>query len=801
MYVGGGLQIHYISNKINAGNTNAFIDALSLMFNPENEADILDAEEKLEKATNSAATRESYRQHQSIYKYIECCKSGSAWAESDEDSDDFKNFIHKIGEARKRANLRGKFQLAFEMWTEFNDEDSFIKDECYIYPILRFKPESDGERNYAISKVRLRSWQINLNSSPCFNLRIKEGDNILKDFFYTICLNGDYISSEFEKKYDLETKCIADVTPEFLNGMEYKITITNPETQEEQIIPNPIMPAFAKGYIQLYSNDSGNQSYWTTEKGRYSTERSGVIYDKSRFSPLLQSDDQGCDLNDKLGWICFKSSVVLKDNANENVTIIYNNKGQIYAHPKADCIHSITRCPAIASGCFKSDGSVKCVINESEEYIFFVNEQDIEFEVKSFEKDEPIIDYRIQFKKYDEDDFTEYTDQLLSQGLYVFRLMAGNYSTDVYCYVLKKDARFSIDRVNHQIKPSNIDSLSCIDELRLSGKGNYCVPEEGDKAKYEFILDNIVHISVYSPWHKIYIYHDGLKLDRGAQIIMAYASQYSVVDIAGRNEYMLDSCYKANQGLLRRLTNTALEKHSVQMDSNIDIELDGFKIRAYTDTIKDDTPLNDGSFYLLSLDGKSEVTKVTAEFVTDIRDNIKTDSLLFQSLKNCPTPPQRYYAPLYIGCHDNQHAVWTQTKKVRYRQDKIQKFQKKKAFCSEEAFKQFEIACEHRLYFAFSDILLSMGWQYEEVDKNPNYSSYEPDRAESHVTKKRACFDFLEKNSKGNLHKFFNDYVSQAKDQPNIEGLKRLAKEFSFRWEYIAFDEKFSNIHDQLINN
>ena len=55
-----------------------------------------------------------------------------------------------------------------------------------LKPQLRFNPEEDGERHFAISRQRLLKWGY-VNPPSQFSLRI--GDEILN---FTICCNGDY---------------------------------------------------------------------------------------------------------------------------------------------------------------------------------------------------------------------------------------------------------------------------------------------------------------------------------------------------------------------------------------------------------------------------------------------------------------------------------------------------------------------------------------------------------------------------------------------------------------------------------
>ena len=91
-------------------------------------------------------------------------------------------------------------------------------------------------------------------------------------------------------------------------------------------------------------------------------------------------------------------------------------------------------------------------------------------------------------------------------------------------------------------------------------------------------------------------------------------------------------------------------------------------------------------------------------------------------------------------------------------------------FLSEYAYRQFEIACEHKLFFAVFDSLISMCWDA----KNNTF-----------LNKEKAKF-------KKNIMDFLIGYIAYSKE-PSIVCLKRLAREFLFDWESIKKNVKNSN--------
>ena len=787
LYVDGGLPIHYLAQKLDKEKSNILVDALSYLIDPEDDFDIYQGEIQLEKV-GSIAVRESYVKKQSIFEFINACKTGMAWAEKDSDLNDFKCFIDKIGEAKKRATQRKKFRLEFNLWTEYDTDGKRITD-CYLYPKIYFWPEQNGERHYAITEKRLKNWGVDLSCSS-FNLCIKEDSRVIKELFYTRCINGDFIPCVFERHHKLEPNKIDDVTSNFLTGSKFFVSIINPITKEEKVIANAIQPTFKEGFLRLYTNDNNEQqSFWTSEKGRYSFELAGIIFSKLRYVPYHENGVKIYDLNEELGWVYFQSSANFEDLIKHKCVTFYNTKGQIYAIPQKSCIHQLTtNCTAITWESVHSNGSVRCVIYGIEDTAYLVNPKCIEFSVYSCEKDAVLKDKHVEYRQFDSQDWTEYKkSESLAQGLYVFRLTSRGYSTQVNCYVITEEATIELDRNNGLIKPSSIDKLESNDGLIANNKGNFSVPKKDSQKEFSFTIDGKVCFSTYNPGYDAYVTLYGDLLPQDSKVIIAYASHYHVTDIKIGTEFTLDKCSNLYEKLFNKLTNTAKSVNPGRIAGPIRETISGYDIYAYTDTITKDVHLNDGYFCVLRLDESAEVEKVSVESLDQLKNSVQTDSLLFQSLKNQPTPPDKYYAPLFISTDNSQY---NHDAKLAARQHKIQDFQDDESFIKDTAFKQFEIACDHHLYFAFSDILLSMAWRKARGDKPARFATND-------MRFKDNAYQFL---------KGYRDFCDKEQTKPNIEGLKRFAVEFLFDWSIIqkkvndANDNNLSDIYNRLVN-
>ena len=243
LYVNGGLPIHYISTKLDDDKTNSLIDGLSKLLDTEDDIDRIEGEESLERV--NTALRGSYQNGHSIYEYIQALLLGKeTWNDLDNDSSDFIDFKEKIKEANKKTTERKKFKILYSLWTYL--DNSNIK-EFYITPQLRFNPEEDGERHYAISKQRLTSWGIK-NPPAQFSLIIGE-NNII----FTICANGDYISRDMVDRIDLPI-LDKNLKIEDLSNPEYAINYDD-LSGESCSLKKDFYHPFKDGFIQFYTDD------------------------------------------------------------------------------------------------------------------------------------------------------------------------------------------------------------------------------------------------------------------------------------------------------------------------------------------------------------------------------------------------------------------------------------------------------------------------------------------------------------------------------------------------------------------
>ena len=144
------------------------------------------------------------------------------------------------------------------------------------------------------------------------------------------------------------------------------------------------------------------------------------------------------------------------------------------------------------------------------------------------------------------------------------------------------------------------------------------------------------------------------------------------------------------------------------------------------------------------------------------------DSLLFQSLKDI-SYTDVFYAPKFISRTGQD--VKNNVKKDE-RQRKLADYadmNNRKSFVTDYAYQQFEIACEHKLYFPVFDPLLGMCWDVNN----------------------KTFLDVTKTKFKKNLLCFLQgyiDYTNKYSHELCIAGLKRLAREFLFDWKIIKKD-------------
>lgn len=791
LYVNGGLPVHYISSKLDNAQSDYFINGLSKLLDVEDEIDISEGEEALGKVSNTAL-RESYQRGigHSIYEYIQAIMAGNTtWDDSDKESLDFRDFIEKLKEASKKAAERKKFKLFYSLWT-YLQESNLV--EFSLLPQIRFNPEEEGDRHYAISLQRLANWGIT-NPPAQFSLRLV--DNEIK---FTKCYNGDYISWEMQDRIDLN-RLDRDLTPNELLHSDFTIVFDRLNGESSQIRNDFNLP-FKNGYLQFYTDDDPSMASWNSFKGAKSFLWSGLLYNRNRFH--LLSPVSVIDINEYFGWVSFRDSVSFEDTSKGKIHTFFNSKGRIYAKPSEDSLHrKIIDSPCLLPNCLL-DGMAKCTIGGEQSHAYIVKSSNLKFDVFRVTNDEkvnsnPIVEYKSAQEYMDPlSSWKKCGSRNLDQGLYVFRLFNARYSTEVKCLVLPNNAEivFQSTSTPYWIKFIGFANVSS-DGVPSPKKDNGTLFSISDNNvdSFDFTIGDeygSVSLQTYHPKPQTHVYLYGKEINiNDFPILIAYADEIEVKFISANSSknFRLSDEEKIYKLLFKALTATAMgngvdlliRKHDIKIDEKDKKSI--LPIRVYTKLIQNTNDSN--NMMLLDLEDNTVTPLVSSNI--DI-ENLEHDSLLFQSLKDVSCP-DNYYAPKFLS-HTGLGA--DSNVKKDERQKKLTNYANKtnsKSYVSDYAYQQFEIACKHKMYFAFSDPLLGMCWDRE----------------------KKIFLDVTKTKFKKNLLCFLQGYINYTNKNStdlSIAGLKRLAREFLFDWKNIkSYIEKsdfqqLKELYQEIIN-
>ena len=790
LYVNGGLPVHYISSKLDNEQSNYFIDGLSKLLEEEDELDISEGEEALVKVSNTSL-RESFQKGRghSIFEYIQAIKTyNKTWDDSDSKSPDFHQFIEKIKEANKKTVERKKFKLFYTLWTYC--QESHLK-EFHLQPQIRFNPEEDGARHYALSSQRLAN--LGITAPPAqFSLRIGT-----EDLRFTRCCNGDYISWNLADRLDLPG-LTSNLTPDELLHTDFAVVFDN-LNGESFPIRNDINLPFTAGYLQFYTDDDPSMALWNSYKGAKSYIWSGLLFDKTKYH--LLSPATIININDHLGWVFFQDYIVFEETRNGKIRTFYNSKGQIYARPSAHSLHKVIDCPCIVQNCLL-DGLAKCTIGEEHSNAFIVSSSSIAFDVFRVINDEkinsnPIIKYKCAQEYLDTSSpWNEYNTPNLEQGLYVFRITVACYSTEVKCYVLPDNAEIAFQS---NCKPYLI-KFRGFENVTLEGIpstqsdiGIYYRISNDKVDSFTFTIGSDVgsiSLETYHPRPKTHVYLYGKELDiNNSPILTAYAEEIEVKCISANscNTYHL---YHINQvyNLLWKANTATVRGEDFQLlNQRIPMKLgdSSLEIRVYTQEFQNQF---DTSAKMMLLDLKdNRIHTFDRDESGKFKNHGEHDMLLFHSLKDVNVTSV-YYAPKFIPKNGQKVA---NNVKVELRKNRLTEYAEEntKKFLTDYAYQQFEIACEHKIYFAVFDSLLSMCWdarreKFMNTDANRQF--------------KTNILDFL---------KGYAVFISSNSLEPSISGLRRIAREFLFDWEIIKREVDSTNsqqlleLYEMIINN
>lgn len=791
LFVNGGLPVHFISSKLDNAQSNNFINGLSKLLGVEDQIEISEGEDALGKVSNTSL-RESYQKGigHSIYEYIQAIMADkTAWDDSDNDSDDFRGFIDKIREADTKAAERKKFKMFYSLWIYLKKSNLV---EFSLQPQIRFNPEEEGERHYAISLQRLANWGIT-NPPAQFSLRL--GDDEIR---FTKCYNGDYISWDMIDRIDLDRLDRNLKTDDLLHS-DYNIVFDKLNGESSQIRNDFNLP-FKNGYLQFYTDDDSLMASWNSYKGAKSFLWSGLLYDRNRYH--LLSPVSAIVINEYFGWVSFRDSVSFEDTSKGKIHTFFNSKGRIYAKPSEASMHrKIIDSPYFLPNSLL-DGMAKCTIGGEEAHAYIVKSSNLKFDVFRVANDEkvysnPIVEYKSAQEYMDPlSSWKKCGSRNLDQGLYVFRLYNARYSTEVKCLVLpdKAEIVFQSTSTPYWIKFIGLANVSSDGvPSPKKDKGTLFSISDNNVDSFDFTIGDeygSVSLQTYHPKPQTHVYLYGKEIKvNDTPILIAYADEIEVKYISANSSknFRLSEEEKIYKRLFEALTATAMgkdvdlliKKHNIQIDEKDKKSI--LPIRVYTQNIPNTYDPN--NIMLLDLEDNTITPLVSSK--KDL-NKLEHDSLLFQSLKDV-TCPDDYYAPKFLS-HTGLGAK--SNVKMAKRQKKLTNYADKtnsKSFVSDFAYQQFEIACEHKMYFAFSDPLLGMCWDVKE----------------------KIFLDVTKQKFKKNLLCFLQGYIVYSNKNStdlSVAGLRRLAKEFLFDWKNIksyiekSDSQQLKDLYQELIN-
>lgn len=779
LYVSGGLPIHYLVGN----NPNKTLErALVLLLDPD--SDDIEKERGKQlffKCSNTTALRESYIHGHSIFKYIETFRcGGQVWNKSDNFIPDFKkmsNFVQDYN-SKLTDHLREKFRTKYSLWI-----DSVQSAPETIRPTICLYLEEDGERHYALSKQRLNALEI---SAPCneFELCVKDDTTtILTSLHFSLCCNGDYIADDLQQDIPLDAISVADLLPKKVYNIEYQDAMNNKQLKSIDLLPK-------WGYLQFYTNDDPqNGASYVTPKGSAAFHSSAVLYDSDKWK--VESVDYGNNVkfiqipNSSLRWVLFKQCITLVSVKNGKTKSLYNKQGRFYAIPKQA---SYSKFDAATSPIISNENHCySCQLNSSTDIkkVHLVKDTHIGFdlykasdgaELKDMQAE---IDYR--YINSDRDGWKHYDpDTPLPQGYVQFRILLGTFESIVECFVLACDAkmiqekngnmyRYRISKVTNVVSCHNGFTFNNLN-ADIVGSGT----NKKDDIKFSIGSTNgsgaRLLLSAYNPQPTVVVtdtYGEPVMGD----LIVAWAEWYAVKSI-NNGVYSLPNLsvaatYKFLMQVLAAniLHNGYTPQWSKDLNQiNSQIMPNQRSIKAYTNLFSNSIDTAGMSFYVLDFKNSS-IEEVQGTNSVNILNNARNlvqsqgmqgGGLLFQSLKGAWLT-NTYFKPEYIP-YGRQGVVANNVREDR-RTSRLTGYEKTKKYLTKEAYDQFEIACEHRLYFAELDCLLSMCWSA----KNNNLQGLTPTR----------IYDFLVG---------YVAYCANRKKDCYIDGLLRLSREFQFDW-------------------
>lgn len=794
LYVDGGLPIHYISSKLDNNSRSLFVDSLSYLLD-EDDIAMIQGESLLEKSTSSTALRESFHQGigHSIYDYISAIRAKKhTWNDSDNIyPSEYSEFVNKVKEARERQEKRKKFSIRYTLWAYKDGEDFNFT----LFPSLRFNPEDNtGKRHFGITQNKLSEWGIEPNETQ-FELQI--GDERV---LFSWCAAGDYISQGLVTQVDFPQINKSEISSRAL--LAPQISVCFPGSVQKHTLPSDSVVSPARnGLVQFYTDEDPSMGVWTSFKGNRSFPKSSVLYDKNRYT--LESSFKSLDINEQFAWVVFDDEISFYDKEKGKSVELYNRKSNIYTEIPETCLHPIVNNPLIMPECI-SNGVVNVKINGGSTPVSVIRSQQLKFNIFNSESDEQLpedgfsIDYRQKFADDQEADWKEYdaSKTRLNQGLYDFRLRNKTLSTIHSCYVFPEEASVSADLSdpnNIKISFKDIDGVTSNDSLSpTTSRNSTSFFIRNNQDSYCFTI-GLLQFKIYHPRPQTHVFFKGKELkEEKTSLILAFAEdiRISYISSKGSATFFLSENEKIYKTLFNALTQTAREKANNGVLSRFslgsfvpEIKASDYKIRIYTQEIDNNEEIE--NLFLLNF-SNNELIPISSKKPIDAakgKAHNCFNALLFQSLKGIDFT-ESCYQPKFISKFDKRED------RRLARTQRLDKYVDDNYWSNPYTFVQFEIACEHKLYFAVFDSLISILW-----DNRKN---------------KKCFFDITKSRERTiverRLSSFLSQYVKYCEESGrdvNCQGLLRLSKEFRFKWNILDqykkdFDNNTLSIYNKI---
>lgn len=801
LYVSGGLPIHYLANHNNQYQT--LVRALVRLLDPDSDDFEKEIGKQLLSRVSNTALRESYIQKHSIYEYIARVQhNGQVWDKNDNLAPDFQKMSHFVRDYKNKLDerFREKFRTKYSLWI-----DSAQSVPETIRPTICLYPEEDGERHYALSRQRLNALGISAPDNE-FELCVKDGTNILTSLHFSLCCNGDYIADDLQQTIPLGAISIVDL-PQKVYNIEYQDTTG----QNSRLKSVDLLPKW--GYLQFYTGDDPqNGASYVTPKGSAAFRSSAVLYDSDKWkveSVDYESNDTSIPIpNSSLRWVLFKQCITLVSVKSGKTKSLYNTQGRFYAIPKQA---SYSNFDAATSPIISNENHCySCQLqNKTENGVHLVKDTHIEFDLykasDGAELKDMKADIAYRYSNSDIADWMHYDPKTpLPQGYVQFRILLGTFESIVECFVLACDAKMIQEKNGNMYryrisKVTNV--VSCHNGFIFNNlNGDIVGSGTNKKDNIDFSIGSTngsgarLRLSAYNPQPTVVVTDTNGNPVAG-ELIVTWAERYAVKSINSGvyslQNLSVDGTYNFLMQVLTANIQHNVYKPQQPKDLNhIDsqIMLNQRSIKVYTNLFSDNIDTAGMSFYVLDFQNNT-LTAVQGNNSVDVWNNAKSlvqskkmqaGGLLFQSLKGAWLTGT-YFKSEYIPYGQQQSATNPQVDPLRTkykisgnqttastsfkggrRTSRLTNYEKAKKYLTAEAYAQFEIACEHRLYFAELDCLLSMCWSA----KNKNLQGLTPKR----------IYDFLVD---------YVQYCDNLNKDCDIAGLLRLSREFQFDWRNI----------------